>query len=88
MTPSGIEPATTRLVARCLSQLRYDVPPSYKVLKKIFVPEMDDMTLALRLFYFGLLGFKTFHQAEIMNMEYFVLLVAVKNFKKKRVIVM
>jgi hypothetical protein len=31
VTSSGTEPATFRLVAECLNQLRYRVPPSFKV---------------------------------------------------------
>jgi len=37
MTPSGIEPATLRLVAQYLNQLRYRVAQGYIIYKKISI---------------------------------------------------
>jgi hypothetical protein len=41
MTSSGIEPATFRLVAKRLNQLRYSVPPHFNILDVIWYARYD-----------------------------------------------
>jgi hypothetical protein len=49
VTPSGIEPATVRLVAHSLNQLRRRVPPNYDVIIIIIIIKQAKLKLSLEL---------------------------------------
>jgi hypothetical protein len=44
-TSSGLDPATFRLVAECLDQLRYRVPPSEQLQKQFWLLEAPSLLI-------------------------------------------